>query len=54
MCKAHAPDTFVAAERELVQMARELAAELTGRILQRVSNDKSWRKGGYGDCSEEG
>mgnify|MGYP000424253090 CR=1 FL=1 len=44
MGQARTPTLFVAAERELVQMARELAAEMTGRILQRVSDDKARRK----------
>lgn len=44
MDQARDPGAFVVAERELVQMAREMAAEMTGRILQRISDDKSRRK----------
>ncbi len=44
MGEARDPETFAATERELLQMARELAAEMTGRILQQVSDDKERRK----------
>lgn len=44
MGEARAAGTFVAAERELVQMAREMAAALTQRILQQVSDKKARRR----------
>jgi hypothetical protein len=44
MGEARDPRAFVATERELLQMARELAAEMTGRILQQISDDKERRK----------
>ena len=36
MGEARSPEAFVKAERDLVQTARELAAQLTGQVLQRV------------------
>ena len=44
MGEARDAAAFTETERELVQMAREMAAEMTGRILQKVSDDKARRK----------
>lgn len=44
MGEARSPEAFAKAERELVQMARELAAQLTGQVLQRVSDREDRKK----------
>lgn len=44
MGEARTPEAFVVAERELVQMARELAAEMTRQVVQQVSDREDRRK----------
>lgn len=42
--EAREPSSFAASERELVSMARELAAAMTERVIQSISDDEERRK----------
>lgn len=39
MTDARSPEAFCVAERELVGLARELAADMTQRVVQTISDD---------------